>query len=105
MTTNAKVTKLLGDIAKIPGNGKIKVEVVAVRELAQSDMLNRSAALAGVSILAYLADKTPMPIEERKHIEFVIDAMQQANRGDTESINEAVKSLTQIVGYYTENVG
>lgn len=105
MTTNAKVTKLLGDIAKIPGNGKIKVEVVAVRELAQSDMLNRSAALAGISILAYLADKTPMSIEERKHIEFVIDAMQQANRGDTESINEAVKSLTQIVGYYTENVG
>ncbi len=105
MKISDNVTKLLADIQKVPGEQKIKVNASAVRELAQSDVLNRSAALAGISILAFLADKTPMSIEERKHIEFVIDAMQQANRGDPESIRNAVSSLTQIVGYYTENVG
>ncbi|MNC04502.1 hypothetical protein D3C76_78070 [compost metagenome] len=105
MTTSVTVTKMLGEVAKVPGDGKIKVSAAAVRELAQSDALNRSAALAGISILAFLADKTPMSIEERKHVEFVIDAMSQANRGDPVSINEAIKSLTQVVGYYTENVG
>jgi hypothetical protein len=103
--TTENVNKMLDEVAKIPGNGKLKVQASAVRELAQSDALNRSAALAGISILAFLADKTPMAIEERKHVEYVIDAMQQANRGDSESVNKAISSLTQIVGYYTENVG
>lgn len=105
MKTSDQVKRLLDDVARTPGDQKIKVSASALRELAQSDALNRAAALAGISVLAFLADKTPMPIEERKHTEFVIDAMQQANRGDPESIRNAVSSLTQIVGYYTENVG
>jgi len=105
MKTSDQVKRLLADVARTPGDQKIKVSASAIRELAQSDALNRAAALAGISVLAFLADKTPMAIEERKHTEFVIDAMQQANRGDPESIRNAVNSLTQIVGYYTENVG
>lgn len=103
ISDNVKV--LLANIAKTPGDTKIKVKASAVRELAASDALNRSAALAGVSILAYLADKTPMPIEERKHVEFVIDALNKADRTDPAIINEAITSLTSIIGYYTEQVG
>ena len=104
MKMSNDVTKLLADVAKMPGDQKIKVNLSTIRELAHSDMLNKAAALAGISILAHLADKTPMAIEERKHVEFVIDAMQQAKRDDAVEIKNAINALTQIVGYYTERV-
>lgn len=103
--TTENVKQLLSDVSKFAGDGKIKVKVSAVRELAASDALNGSAALAAISILAFLADKTPMPIEERKHVEFVIDALTKADRADQAVIDEAIKSLTSIIGYYTEQVG
>lgn len=103
--TTEKVKTLLSDVSKFAGDGKIKVSAGAVRELAASDALNGSAALAAISILAFLADKTPMPIEERKHVEFVIDALTKADRANQAVIDEAIKSLTSIIGYYTEQVG
>lgn len=103
--TTENVKTLLSDVSKFAGDGKIKVKASAVRELAASDALNGSAALAAISILAFLADKTPMPIEERKHVEFVIDALTKADRADQAVIDEAIKSLTSIIGYYTEQVG
>ena len=104
MKNSENLTKLLSDVTKMPGDQKIKVDTSVIRELANSDALNRSAALAGISILAFLADKTPMSLEERKNVDIVIDTMMQVDRGNQESIVSALQNLTKIVGYYTENV-
>lgn len=93
MKHTPKVKQLLDDLARIPLTGRIKVDSEAVRELAQSDALNRAGVLAATSILAILADRTPMAIEDRKNVEIVLDTILAVQPG-VDSVNAAIRALT-----------
>lgn len=102
MKLTENTVSMLNTLSITPASTKkLKVDVSAVRELVQSDTVNRSAVLATVTMLAFLADKTPMAFEERKNVEVIVEALTTAKHDDSESINAAVKALTEIVGYYT----
>lgn len=100
MKLSDKTKQMLADLARTPSKGRIKVDSESVRELAQSDALNRAGVLAATSVLAMLADRTPMAFEDRKHVETVLDSVLNANPNDVESVNNSIKALTQIVAIY-----
>lgn len=99
MKHTENVKKLLADLSRTPSNGRIKVDSEGLRELVQSDALNRAAVLASTSILAILADRTPMAIEDRKNVEIVLDTILSVEPG-VESVNKAIRALTEIVVQY-----
>lgn len=99
MKQSETVKQLLADLSRMPTTGRIKVNADAVRELAQSDALNRAGVLAATSILAVLADRTPMAIEDRKNVETVLDTILAVQPG-VDSVNAAIRALTEVVVQY-----
>lgn len=102
MKLTQRAQKALQMMQTIPGNGKIKIEAAAIRDLAASDALNRAATMAAISILANLVDTSPLSFEHRRDIDLLLNAIMNVDASSAEEFGQAIHALTTIAVHYNK---
>lgn len=78
-------------------NVKLRLPVTAVKEVVMANAMHAGVAAAALSLLAKLADTTPMDFHHRAIVERLITLESTANPADFEACTKMVNEVLQIL--------
>lgn len=98
MKFSKQANQLLDEVKTVQAsNVKLRLPVVAVKEVVMANAMHAGVAAAALSLLAKLADTTPMDFQHRAIVERLIELETTANPADFEACTKMVNEVLQIL--------